>query len=142
VCKVARRSHPIPCSRKMPSERERQLIAVRPPARAPVERVHERVTRRHLGGKARRKSKRGEGAVRRPKESHAPANSKRYATPRDGGERTCSNRDWGRKGREGDRGSARVLFERRPVGSDRRQSVTVMRCGFSENDEMTGERYG
>jgi hypothetical protein len=88
------------------------------------------------------KVKRGEGAARRPKESHAPANSKRYATPRDGGERTCSSRDWGRKGREGDRGSARVLFGRRPAGGDRRQSVTVMRCGFSEDDEMTGERYG
>jgi hypothetical protein len=30
----------------------------------------------------------------------------------------------------------------RPVGRDKRQSVTVRRCGFSEDDDMTGERYG
>ena len=107
------------------------------PARAPVERVHERVTRRNPRqgkGKTRRKSKKRRGS--RPqaaaKESHAYAQGN--ATPRKAGERTCSSRDRERGGIGDQRESC--LDVGRPVGGDRHmpQSVTVRRCGFGEND--------
>jgi hypothetical protein len=103
---------PMASSRKMPSERERQLIAVRPLARPSNE-----CTSGSREGKTRRKSKKRRGS--RPqaaaKESHAYAQGN--ATPRKAGERTCSSRDRERGGIGDQRESC--LDVGRPVGGDR-----------------------
>jgi len=84
-------------------------------------------------GKTRRKSKKRRGSRPKGRKGEGIPRASTPKMPRLGrtAKRTCSSRDWGRKGREEGGRSARVLFGRRPAG------VTVRRCGFSE----TGWRY-
>ena len=60
----------------------------------------------------------------------------------EGGRRThMLEQGLGQKGQRGGSGiSASLVWT--SVGRDKRQSVTVRRCGFGENDDMTGEKYG
>jgi hypothetical protein len=135
---VARRSPSHPIFKEEPI-RTRTAADRSSPARAPVERVHERgheKKRKARQGKTRRKSKKRRGSRPRAaaKESHAYAQGN--ATPRKAGERTCSSRSRDReRGGIGDQRES-CLDVGRPVGGDRhrRQSVTVRRCGFGEND--------